>query len=311
VQDFEGDLVAVRALVGLGMVCCALCMVLAACNNDECVDGTIPIEPPVPMTVDIYPRWSPVDTGKVAYTHLPQSAEEMQEFGGSTVWIVNPTDSSARFVALGTALDWTPDGGSILLKRERQLWLVDLSTNDERNLGAGIQDFYGAVFSPCGRKIAYVVDEAPLYGVWILDLDSLSSHWIYHGYGPDWFPDGSIILCDSLIMIDEQGNRLGKVPYDSKLGFPGYGRWSPDGTTIAFVAHLDNQPSCIWTVTPNGSGLKAISCGGTAPSWSPGGSMLAYAAISADGKASAIWVMSADGSDHRQITFPKPSEESP
>jgi Tol biopolymer transport system component len=308
VQDLEGDLVAVRALASLCMVCCALCMVLAACENDAGVDGTIPIEPPPAMTVDIYPRWSPVDAGKVAYTHLPQSVEELQEFGGSTVWIVDPTDSSARFVALGSALDWTPDGGSILLKRERQLWLVDLSTNDERNLGAGMQDFYGAVFSPSGRKIAYVVDEAPLYGVWILDLDSLSSHWIYHGYGPDWSPDGRMILCDSLIMIDEQGVRLSKVPYGSKLGFPGYGRWSPDGTRIAFVARGDDQASCIWTVEPDGSDLSVIACGCAMPSWSPDGTKMACAALSGDRKASAIWVMNADGSSRRQITLSKPSD---
>jgi TolB protein len=53
--------------------------------------------------------------------------------------------------------------------------------------------------------------------------------------------------------------------------------WSPDGRTIAFERCRREKPCAVWTVRPDGSGLRQLSHGReeSAPAWSPDGRHLA------------------------------------
>ncbi|MFH1312077.1 MAG: hypothetical protein ABIJ00_02515 [Candidatus Eisenbacteria bacterium] len=205
----------------------------------------------------------------------------------------------------GIIWDWSPDGTAILCnKADEQIWLVSVAGGEHKQITNEPWACGDADFSPCGTKIAYVVNELQNWGIWILDLNSLDAQRVYSAYGPDWSPDSSEILCDSLVIIREDGTRMRKVPYDAALGYPRRGRWSSDGQKIAFSAWSVDGDGGIWLIDIDGSDLVLIAQSASRPSWSPDGAMMAFNAISADGKTTAIWVMNSDGSSKTQVTFP-------
>lgn len=84
--------------------------------------------------------------------------------------------------------------------------------------------------------------------------------------------------------------------------------WSPDGTKIAYAADPTGRGGSLQIfvrdLTQQGreATVQLTTSGQNfAPAWSPDGSHIAY--VSAQGRGSRIFVMRADGSDKRQITF--------
>ncbi len=95
------------------------------------------------------------------------------------------------------------------------------------------------------------------------------------------------------------------------------GSWSPSGNSILFVARTDpNHRRAIWIVNSDGSGLHQLpiapSCGGLFsdpksvscfdPGWSPDGSKIVFARLTADGTQSNIYTVNADGSGLFRVT---------
>jgi Tol biopolymer transport system component len=272
----------------------------AAGCGDDAQYGTV--RPPSP--VDLLPVWSPCDSTKIAYTHLAETLEEIREFGYYSTWVLDLEEGTERFVSQGTACDWSPDGKSVLLAWNG-LRLIDLASGATRVLtcGNGSQcEHFEADFSPDGKHIAYVQDNDPGHGMWVLDTDSLSAVWVGIGGGPDWSVDGSAILCDSLIIIRPDGSRLGVIPHDD-LPIAFHERWSPDGAQIASEGRNRKGVMGIWVMNADGSHLQHLVSGET-PSWSPSGTRIAYSAPSRDGKCIVIWVVRSDDTGEKQITFP-------
>jgi Tol biopolymer transport system component len=260
--------------------------------------------PPIAATVDLWPKWSPADSAKIAYTHLAETIEETQLYGDVSVWIANTVTGTKRFVSIGSACDWSPDGRQIVLAWGG-IWIIDLESGTKRNLTCenGSCSHIWADVSPSGTEIAYVQD-SPRRGTWILDTLSISTKWISPFYGPDWAPTGTEILCDGLVVIGTDGTRLRSIPHDA-LPIAVHARWSPDGSHIALGGEDKNGIGGVWTMKADGSEVRHVSNGAT-PSWSPDGKRIAYGAVSADGKISAIWVVNVDGTGRTQITFSNP-----
>jgi TolB protein len=97
--------------------------------------------------------------------------------------------------------------------------------------------------------------------------------------------------------------------------------WSPDGSRIVFERQFEDKPFEIWSVKPDGSGLRRIEikcpvrksevCDVSSPAWSPDGRRIAFG--DAHGKlkyvsgvewieVGAVSVVNADGSHRRQLT---------
>jgi Tol biopolymer transport system component len=73
--------------------------------------------------------------------------------------------------------------------------------------------------------------------------------------------------------------------------------WSPDGRQIAFEGGPSGSIG-IYVVNADGSGQRRLARNGRAPAWSPDGRTIAFLS---DSK---IYLMNADGSDHRPLTKP-------
>ena len=78
--------------------------------------------------------------------------------------------------------------------------------------------------------------------------------------------------------------------------------WSPDGRTIVFQRRLDEGPSSIWTIRPNGTAEQRLSLGSD-PTFSPSGLRIAFAR---DGD---VYSMRRDGTDVRRFSH-RPDDES-
>ncbi|MCL4542661.1 MAG: hypothetical protein M1458_02795 [Deltaproteobacteria bacterium] len=92
-----------------------------------------------------------------------------------------------------------------------------------------------------------------------------------------------------------------------KLNLPGpaeYVSWSPGGNKLAIALTPDHYNTEIYTININGGNLKQLTYTGginTSPSFSPGGNRIAF--VSNRGGSPQIYLMNADGSDQRRITY--------
>lgn len=84
--------------------------------------------------------------------------------------------------------------------------------------------------------------------------------------------------------------------------------WSPDGTRIAFVSHRDDSYGDIFTATVTGTALTNVvnltpgsASPDITPAWSADAQSIAF--TSYRGGYPSIWIMSANGSNPRQVTF--------
>jgi Tol biopolymer transport system component len=276
------------------------------CNRETCTGpGNDDGQPGSPVEVDGLPKWCPADSTKIGYTHVAKSWPELLEFGLESIWIVDLTCGECQHITEGVLCDWSPDGTMIVFNRgEGTMLLRDLNSGVESALPVRGGDMD---FSPCGRKIAFwAEDSIGDLGIYVVDLDGLTSKHMAPGFECDWSPDGEKILRDSLIIVREDGTRIGKVPYNSETGFPAHARWAPGGTMIAYGGGCRNNPrgAGLWLINENGTDQRMIVCPGALPSWSPDGGKLAYTALSGDGRVSAIWIVNTDGTGKRQVTFP-------
>jgi len=79
--------------------------------------------------------------------------------------------------------------------------------------------------------------------------------------------------------------------------------WSPDGRTIAFESVRDfvrDGTTGVYAVNADGSGQRRLARSGHSPAWSPDGRKLAFFS------GSKIYLMNADGSEHRPLTNLQP-----
>jgi TolB protein len=127
---------------------------------------------------------------------------------------------------------------------------------------------------------------------------------------PSWSPNGYEIVFVSdragkpmLFIIDRDGSNLRRLTYD--FNYYGSPSWSPKGDRIAFVA-LDSGGTDfnVYTITPEGKDVEQLTRGAgsnESPSWSPDGRHITF--MSTRTGSPEIFVMAADGSDPRRLTF--------
>jgi Tol biopolymer transport system component len=144
---------------------------------------------------------------------------------------------------------WSPDGRTIAYIDGERLWTVPAAGGARRRIGnRKIDEDEAPSWSPDSRRLAYVGSGGT-------------------GFRQDLFTIGA----------DGSGERR-LVRRVSDFQTPA---WSPAGSLIAFVRELPHYVGAVYTVRPDGTGLRrvSVSTGGESslnPSWSPDGTELAY-----------------------------------
>lgn len=210
--------------------------------------------------------------------------------------VVANVDGSGRHLLTTTTVDlrpeWSPDGRLIAFARITsrgccELWVMHADGSGPRRLttllgvGPGSGDFG---WSRNGKGLIFA--------------------------GPNAFPDYPVRPHPQATAIDEVN--IAGTPKVKKL-FVLLGvwldpQWSPAADELA-VVRAQTDGSSIWTVGSKGRGLRKVASdlNATAPSWSPSGRQIAYAADADTNGSLTIYVVDADGSSPHPLWTDSPT----
>jgi Tol biopolymer transport system component len=157
-----------------------------------------------------------------------------------------------------------------------------------------------AAAAPTGR-IAFNTRDA----LWLMDADGSNRELLDRSpqgfaYAPTWAPDGteiaftrSIGRVNGIFVIDLESTDERQISPDGVAP-----EWSPDGSRLAYVA-----PDGLALMNPDGTDVTPLGVRGDCPTWSPDGEQIAYCALQGElSEEDDLYVMSADGSERRQLT---------
>ena len=133
-----------------------------------------------------------------------------------------------------------------------------------------------------------------------------------HNYYPVYSPLGGSIVYSSnqdggvfdLFLFVFEGQRL--IRLTERIGNVISPSFSPDGTTILFANRAAEGPTSLWTVENTGENSKLLYAGPNtivAADWSPDGNTIAFAMAVDQPDAYEVFLMGADGSNVRQLTY--------
>ena len=190
-----------------------------------------------------------------------------------------------------------------------EVWLMDPDGTRQTRLIEAHDDVqvWNVVWSPDGKQLAYsrmvqgdhppvdVPDEAD---IWIANADGTGAHPLVQGPGWQWIPHWSL---DGAWIVYTDEPEAGPWAEAGPTGLGGSGIFGAGfGSSNPVRTYAD-----IWRVSANSDGaperLTDYPGDDRAATFSPDGTKLAFDSTRGDG--TDIWVMGADGSDARQLTF--------
>lgn len=304
--------------------------------------GMPPVPPAIPVTeppaTAAPPATQPAATGAA----LPATGTiEPGELGETAVWPpagqivfvcfvdswdqicrMNGDGSNQQQLTFSDATDFYPEWGlqgnlitfSSRRTGEFAIWLMGADGGDQRRVSGAIGSLFAPDISPDGTRIVFTNATGNQQNIWIMDIDGSNARPLtsgpYNDVDPVWSPDGSLIAFASNRsgttkhwVMDGDGGSMRMLP-DEIPAQGGRSDWSPDGRWLAFYAGPQNNRD-IYRVATDGSGVwERLTNGGgnLAPSYSPDGNWIVFTSYR-NGPDAEIWVMRADGSDPRQLTF--------
>ena len=187
---------------------------------------------------------------------------------------------------------WSPSGRSIAYESwhggNLDIYVMDVGTNEHRQLTFdGNKDRF-PVWSPNGKWIAFVSDRAGREGIYRMDADGENVKQLTKQVkclNPAWSPDSRSIAFVShgtLFVIDTEAGNVRQIVKANSVFFDC--TWSPDGKQIAFITagledgiviyridviDVDRQNTRQLTKAEEGTDIWELA-------WSPSGKWIAY-----------------------------------
>lgn len=172
--------------------------------------------------------------------------------GGSGIHLVSADgEGDPVFLFDGADPVWSPDGSSLILRRDGALWIAPARAAAEATrLSGELEGVHAAAFSPDGATVAFYSTSSGSQDIWLAPTDGSA--------GPRQLTDGAMTVDDNRFV-------------------PG---WSPDGQSIAYVSNrADFYDDDVWVVDVQSGATRQISSTvtaiGSTPVWSPDGSTVA------------------------------------
>ena len=256
-----------------------------------------------------------VSSGSSARDAFPGSNGRIAFLSAGGLFVMNADGSHQDRLLRASGVDpaWSPDG--------RRLVVNVVGTPPVRVDPEFVNSLVGGPsWSPDGRRLVGMTgsngDEVD-----VVDLDSGVQRRIYWDQGmgyptlfnPAWSPDGRLIAFNDeaggIIFYDVAHHRLGRG-YVRGWGIEGQDpAWSPDGRQLAvgtftgtYLPGPSPKSSAVFTVRSDGTQVRRIARNASQPAWSPDGRKIVFVRLVARGN-SEIFVMNADGTHQRRLTF--------
>ncbi|MCI0636544.1 MAG: hypothetical protein L0206_21885 [Actinobacteria bacterium] len=275
--------------------------------------GSSPLsDPEPPLNSAATEPEQPILPGRVAFNGSPKGSTAIwvaEADGTGTRRLTPPSDSR---VELGPV--WSPDGSALAFSgyvddpalsggADYDIYVVGADGTQLQNLTATREGGTGElspVWSPDGRRIAYVVAFAGGSSIYVMGSDGAGKRRLTRSLGdyePAWSPDGARIAfarttgddLSDIFTVTVAGAELERFTYTGRAWEP---QWSPDGAAIVFVG-ADGDEQEIYTIDVAGARqrrLTSVPANDVASlAWSPDGTRIAFQAY-ADGNWD-LWIV--------------------
>ena len=160
--------------------------------------------------------------------------------GGTVgVWRMGLDGSKPERICDGDQADWSPDGRSIVFRRDESLFTRVLATGEEKRLtGDEWPHCSGPAWSPDGKTIAFACRWDAGNGLYLVAAEGGEPVKVYDRKGacePRWSPDGTRLVYETetnVAAVNPDGKKNRPVTWFG--GIQRYPQWSPDGRWIVF-----------------------------------------------------------------------------
>jgi len=165
--------------------------------------------------------------------------------------IASDGSGEPRFLYEGGNPVWSPDGGSLALRRDGALWIAEPRPGAVPvRLSGELEGAHALAFSPDGGRVAFYSTTSGFQDIWLAPSDGSAL--------PRQLTEGAMTADDDRFV-------------------PG---WSPDGRTIAYVSNRDDfYDDDVWVVDVQTGATRQISSTvtaiGSTPVWSHDGTRIA------------------------------------
>ncbi len=286
---------------------------LSGCGDDgRAASGASTPDEPRPATASV--RLPPDLSGRIAF--------QSDRTGRAKIFVLDHQE--VRQVTRGPGDDmnpkWSPDGTRIAFFSNRdgneEIYVVDADGGNVRRLTSHPADDRNPAWSPDGRFLAFDSERAGDPTLWVMTRDGNDPRRVTDERRrieaiPAWSPDGRWLALSArrrgsswrvaAVRPDGSGYRIvASAEGDCRPAF------SPDGASVAFVSMRADGKGDIWTVGFAGGEPRRVTTADQLydyhPSWSPDGRHIAFAA-GPDKERYNLYVVGADGTGRRQLTF--------